>query len=127
VDQVFTLEQARGLMPEVLARADEIVTCRADLMDLQTSLEEDMPSALGGIPEAKALEARISELLGWFGAQGLDVKGIAPLLLDFPAHLDGELVLLCWLEGDRELGWYHRPEHGFAGRRRLPEGGPRGG
>jgi hypothetical protein len=29
-------------------------------------------------------------------------------------------VLLCWLEGDRSLGWYHRLDLGFAGRRRLP-------
>ncbi|HEV2375593.1 MAG TPA: DUF2203 domain-containing protein [Streptosporangiaceae bacterium] len=122
MDRVFTIEQARKLMPDVLTRADELVARRADLVDLQTSLEEDMPSPLGGIPEAKALEARISELLGWFSAQGLEVKGIAPLLLDFPAQLDEEFVLLCWLEGERELGWYHRPELGFAGRRPLPDG-----
>jgi hypothetical protein len=63
------------------------------------------------------MQARLSELLGWFPAQGLDVKGIAPLLLDFPAELSGEPVLLCWLEGEEELRWYHKAQHGFAGRR----------
>jgi hypothetical protein len=29
-------------------------------------------------------------------------------------------VLYCWLEGEPELGWYHRTDLGFAGRRRLP-------
>jgi hypothetical protein len=50
---------------------------------------------------------------------GVEVKGFAPLLVDFPSELDGSPVLLCWLEGEAELGWYHRPEYGFVGRRPL--------
>ena len=120
VDRIFTLEQARLLMPDLLARADDAVEVRADLVELKSALNQDTASTLGGLPEAKALEARLSEILGWFSAEGLDLKGIAPLLLDFPAELDGDTVLLCWVEGERELRWYHRPEHGFAGRRPIP-------
>jgi hypothetical protein len=50
---------------------------------------------------------------------GVEVKGLAPLLLDFPAEFDGVPVLLCWLEGEQRLDWYHRLDLGFAGRRRL--------
>ena len=46
-------------------------------------------------------------------------RGLAPLLVDFPSELDGTDVLLCWLEGDRALEWYHRADLGFAGRRPL--------
>lgn len=120
VDRVFTLEEARLLMPDLLARADDVVTARADLVEIQAALNQGAASALGGLPEAKALEARLSETLGWFTAEGLELKGIAPLLLDFPARLGGDTVLLCWLEGERELRWYHKPEHGFAGRRPIP-------
>jgi hypothetical protein len=35
--------------------------------------------------------------------------------------MDGVPVLLCWLEGDEELAWYHRADLGFLGRRRLPD------
>jgi len=125
VDRIFTLEEARLLMPDLLAKADDVVEARADLVELQSALNQGTASPLGGLPEVKALEARLSETLGWFTAEGLDLKGIAPLLLDFPAQLNGDDVLLCWLEGERELRWYHRPEHGFAGRRRIP--GDRGG
>jgi hypothetical protein len=111
VDRLFSVDEARELLPDVLARADELIA----------------PSQLGGLAEAKAMEARLSELLGWFSAQGLQVKGLAPLLLDFPAQLGDETVLLCWLEGERELGWYHLPEHGFAGRRRLAGSAGQGG
>ena len=121
MDRIFTLEQARLLLPDLLAKADDAVAARADLVELQTALNQGMASPLGGIPEVKALEARLSEILGWFTAEGLDLKSIAPLLLDFPARLNGDDVLLCWLEGERELRWYHKPEHGFAGRRPLPD------
>ena len=47
------------------------------------------------------------------------MKGFAPLLLDFPGERDGEPVLWCWLEGDDDIGWYHRLDTGFAGRRRV--------
>jgi hypothetical protein len=120
VEQTFTVQQARELMPAVLARASELVTARADLAELQADLRRGQPSPLGGLPEAKGLEARLGELVAWFPEQGLDVKSYAPLLLDFPARFGDEPVLLCWLEGETELGWYHRLDCGFAGRRPIP-------
>jgi hypothetical protein len=120
VDRIFTVEEARRLLPEVLARAATLVTVRADLVEIRQALSDGSQSPLGGLAEAKALEARMSELLGWFPANGIELKGLAPLLIDFPAMLDGEPVLLCWLEGEAQLGWYHQAVHGFAGRRRLP-------
>lgn len=120
MDRIFTVEEARRLLPEVLARAETLVTVRADLVEIRQALGDGSQSPLGGLAEAKALEARMSELLGWFPASGIELKGLAPLLIDFPAMLDGEPVLLCWLEGESQLGWYHKAGHGFAGRRRIP-------
>jgi hypothetical protein len=119
MDRTFTLGAARQLMPAVLARADELIEVRASLVEVQAALAAGERSPRGGLPEGKAYQARLSELVGWFSSEGLELKGIAPLLLDFPSDLDGEPVLLCWLEGERELGWYHKLAHGFAGRRRL--------
>lgn len=73
------------------------------------------------MPELKAAQARLDELVTTIQARGAQPKGLAPLLLDFPAELDGVPVLLCWLEGDRELQWYHRHDLGLPGRRRLPD------
>lgn len=119
MDRAFTLAEARELMPAVLAHSHELIEIRANLVEVQIALTEGVPSSLGGLPEAKAYQAQLSELVSWFSAEGLDLKGIAPLLLDFPSELDGEPVLLCWLEGEPELGWYHRLDYGFAGRRRI--------
>ena len=122
MDRSFTLAEARDLMPEVVRRADELVEVRARLVEVQSALASGATSSLGGLPEAKGFQAQRSELVSWFSATGLEVKGIAPLLLDFPSELAGEPVLLCWLEGERQLGWYHPVAYGFAGRRRIPVG-----
>lgn len=119
-DDTFTVAAARQLMPEVLRRAAELVPVRADLAELRMAVEAGRDSDLGGLPELKALEARLHEGLSWFPANGIQVKGIAPLLLDFPSDLDGEPVLLCWLEGEEALDWYHHQALGFMGRRRIP-------
>jgi hypothetical protein len=119
MSRMFTLDQARELLPDVLEHATEVVRLRADLTELAYAVRTGGSTELGGVPELKAAEARLAEMLGWFDDQGLQVKGFAPLLLDFPADLGAGPVLLCWLEGDRDLRWWHRPELGFAGRRPI--------
>jgi hypothetical protein len=123
MDRTFTIAEARDLMPEILTRADKLVEVRASLVELQAALTAGTSSPLGGLPEAKGYQARLSELVGWFTTAGLEVKGIAPLLLDFPSELADEPVLLCWLEGERDLAWYHPLALGFAGRRPIQRAG----
>ncbi|GAA2111850.1 DUF2203 domain-containing protein [Actinomadura alba] len=118
-EREFTIAQARALMPEVRAKAAEIVRLRADLAELTLDLHTAGSSAMGGRPEAKAYEARLQEHVTWFTDQGIEVKGLAPFLVDFPARRGGRSVRLCWIEGEPELAWYHLTELGFAGRRPL--------
>ncbi|GAA1299030.1 hypothetical protein Psi02_70140 [Planotetraspora silvatica] len=120
MDRIFTVEEAKSLLPKVLEHVRELVTLRADLAELSYDLKQSGLSAIGGIPESKAFEARMDEILSWFAAEGMEIKGIAPVLIDFPAVLeDGVSVRLCWMEGEEELAWYHRSELGFSGRRPL--------
>ena len=99
---------------------EEFIGLRADTAELAAAVQGvGPPTTLGGLPEFKAAQARLDELMTSIQRTGADVKGFAPLLLDFPCELAGEQVLLCWLEGDPDLLWYHRTELGFPGRRRL--------
>lgn len=41
-------------------------------------------------------------------------------LVDFPAMINGQEVLLCWRSDEDALEWYHGIEDGFAGRQRIP-------
>ena len=118
---LFTVDQAREELAALRLVLDELVAVRADAAELAASLgPEGRPTPLGGLPEFKAAQARLDELMTQVQDTGAELKGFAPLLVDFPADLDGVPVLLCWLEGDAELSWYHRLDLGFAGRRRLP-------
>jgi len=113
-DGFFTLDEARALMPELRTLADELIGVRAELTESTHAPDETVRLA-----DRKALEAHLADLLDRIAQLGAQIKGWAPLLVDFPMRLDDRVVLLCWLEGDRELAWYHDADHGFAGRRRL--------
>jgi hypothetical protein len=118
--RLFSVPEARALLPEVRRRATALIEVRADLTELSFDLHRADSSPLGGIAEMKAMQARLDDLLEWFRDQGIELKGLTPLLIDFPAELDGVSVRLCWLEGELALDWYHRSDLGIAGRRRLP-------
>ncbi|MGH8933328.1 MAG: DUF2203 domain-containing protein [Egibacteraceae bacterium] len=118
----FTLVQARALMPALRQHVSELVVVRADLAEAQVALRHGDQPAAGLLPEVKALEARLHESIEWFGQRGIQLKGIAPVIIDFVSELDGDPVLLCWLEGEASLDWYHTPELGFMGRRRIRAG-----
>jgi hypothetical protein len=118
---LFTVSQARNELDRLRPVLDELVVVRADVVELAAALTPGgEPTTLGGLPERKAAEARLNELMTEIQSTGADLKGVAPLLVDFAADLSGVPVLLCWLEGETELSWYHRVDLGFAGRRRLP-------
>ena len=116
---LFTVEEAREVLAALRPVLDELVAVRADAAELAAAVRGDAASPLGGLPELKGAQARLDELMTTVQQTGAELKGFAPLLVDFPADLDGVPVLLCWLEGDAELAWYHRSDLGFAGRRRL--------
>ena len=114
---MFTLAQARHLVATLRPRVEELIRLRADLAELRIDLADHGTSGLGGLAEVKALEARLHAVVEEFHQHGIQVKGIAPELLDFHGERDGRAVLWCWLEGDADVRWYHRVECGFAGRR----------
>lgn len=118
---LFTVDEAAAELDRLLPVLDEIVALRADAAELAAAVgTHGRSTSLGGVPELKAAQARLDELLTAVQQTGAELKGVAPLLVDFASELDGVDVLLCWLEGDRVLGWYHRLDLGFAGRRPLP-------
>jgi hypothetical protein len=113
------LWQARDRLGNMRPHLVAIVSIRADLTELRADLEANGHSARGGLAEAKALEARLYAELESISESDVQLKGYAPLLLDFPGERDGVAVLWCWLEGDDDIEWYHREDCGFAGRRRV--------
>ncbi|MFA7249102.1 MAG: DUF2203 domain-containing protein [Dehalococcoidia bacterium] len=56
-------------------------------------------------------------------AAGVEVKGPAQGLIDFPAEIAGIPAYWCWQSGEAGIEWWHPRDTGFAGRRRI-EGDP---
>jgi arsenite methyltransferase len=117
---MFDVTGARAELARLRPLLDEFVRVRADAAEIAASLVDGgAATSLGGLPELKAAQARLDELMSEIRRAGAELKGFAPLLVDFPSEQAGVPVLLCWLEGDPELAWYHRADLGFAGRRPL--------
>ncbi|WP_412539684.1 DUF2203 domain-containing protein [Longispora sp. K20-0274] len=112
-----TLYEARAILAGLLPHIHNLIALRADFAELQADLAADGTSPLGGLAEAKSLEARLFATVEHLTAHGAQVKGFSPVLLDFPGERDGRPVLWCWLEGDEDIFWYHRQDTGFAARR----------
>ncbi len=41
-------------------------------------------------------------------------------MVDFPACINGQEILLCWQSDEDLVCHYHRKDEGYAGRRRIP-------
>ncbi len=113
---LFTVAEAREVLLELMPPLERFIALRADAAELGASIRGH---SLGGAMELHELNQRLESLMRTIQETGAQVKGWAPVLMDFPASLDGENILLCWLEGDLGLAWYHKPDVGFQGRRPL--------
>lgn len=63
----------------------------------------------------RSLIRELEDLGGSFKDWRFDVG-----LVDFPARIDGEDVLLCWRSDEPAIRYYHGVEEGYAGRKPIP-------
>jgi len=132
VGKTFTLSEAQTILPLVealLLKAQQAGRKAAELESEMQELSQRIFFSGGmhvnvaaaskrraqrekSLEEAKDTLAEIDEI-------GVQVKDIDRGLLDFPCVLDGETVLLCWKQGETEIGFWHTLDGGFAGRRPL--------
>lgn len=130
--RLFTLTEAERVRHQVEPLLVEAVESRHKLSDLETALAEIAMRVqlMGGvqIPLEKAVRLRyerdslaqsINEKLERIHETGCQVKDLDMGLLDFPAILNNEEVLLCWRLGEERIRFWHRPHEGFAGRKPL--------
>lgn len=134
----FTPDEARAVLPTLrplLARLrdafHEYRFARAQVEELRAMYRED-PADVEGHPahaeavkwhqavedHAEAVEAVLRDVR----ATGADVKDPLLGLVDFHhRRANGDVVLLCYRDDEDDLGYWHPPETGFAGRRPLAE------
>lgn len=124
----WTVDEARAYLPRLrhlvaVLRAAARTSVRAK-SNGHRSGEADQkenprraPSSPSGPPEPVVPAEALAEI----EQGGIVLRDLERGIVDFPSrHPAGRQVLLCWQVDESDLGWWHLPEEGFAGRRPLP-------
>lgn len=129
--KLFTLEEARGLVPRLREMIVAIQLERQELAGELRRLGRLTPTmrSNGYRAEAELLEERIGELRRGLRQKvrqlltlGIEVKDIDAGLIDFPSLREGRVVYLCWRADEPTVEYWHERDAGFAGRRPLDDG-----
>jgi hypothetical protein len=118
----FTPGEANALLPEMAARMTAIgehLRRARTVTDALRVVSDGTPEHQRAIDDIDALRVEIERLVDEIHDEGVDVKGLSPGLLDFPAIMNGQEVYLCWKEGEDRIDWWHPLHTGIAGRQKL--------
>lgn len=117
----YTKLTANEILPEVRVHLRSLQDAYSQLQRHQAAVA--LRSHTNGGDPAKSGWAqssdRLNEELEWFDARSITIKDIEQGLVDFPAVIDGQPVLLCWKDGEPEVAFWHTLEGGFPGRKPL--------
>lgn len=132
VGKTFTLAEAQTLLPlvEALLLKAQVAGRRAAELESEMQQLSQRIFLSGGLHVNVAAAARkraereramkeAQDTLAEIDEIGVQVKDLDQGLLDFPCLLDGETVLLCWKQGEKEIGYWHTTDGGYAGRKPL--------
>jgi hypothetical protein len=127
---LFSLEEANALIPKL-----ELIMERMQRrgIELRVAIEAlaregsvpmqdiEVSELLKRRPELGGLVQELEELIGEIEQFGGQFKGLELGLVDFPSEIDGQIGLLCWQYGEKEITHWHPLETGFDGRQPLPK------
>ena len=128
------MNEAQTLLPvvEALLKKAQAAATRAAEIELEMQalsqriflsggMHVDVVTAARRRAEHEKTMQEAKDTLAEFEAIGVQLKDLEKGLLDFPCVVEGKTVLLCWKLGEKEIGYWHSEEDGFAGRKRLDE------
>ena len=124
--RVFTLGEARGLIPRLRKLLARVVREREVLLDMRIEIDRAREKADlgGGSPSGPAYLKHMiafSEAVQEIEFLGVHVKDFRSGLVDFPYERDGRIIYLCWRLDEDEIEWWHERDSGFAGRQPLTD------
>ena len=128
-EKTFRLDEANAIVPRLHGLMERLqrgaLRLHDEMSDLARSTGVEIASLtpdelLRQRPAARILIEELDAVVQEIEASGAHLKDVQLGLVDFPAEKDGEVVYLCWQFGEPEVGFWHRMEDGFAGRKPLP-------
>jgi hypothetical protein len=134
LSKTFTLGEAQTLLPvvESLVRRAQAAGLRVGELELEMQqlghriflsggMHVDVSVAARRRAEREKAVQEARDTLAEIDAIGVQVTDLEQGLLDFPAVMDGQMVLLCWKIGEPAINHWHTPEEGFDERKPLDE------
>lgn len=117
----YTVDEANDMLPKVIPLLEALRDAQAVMEEHQDAVMTSAPTNGGGPVHQAFLDASLeaARSLDALAADGILVRDPAEGLIDFPAERDGQPVYLCWRLGEGDIGWWHPPGTGFAGRQPL--------
>jgi len=133
----FTVAEANAMIAELERAFGRMLQMKAQVRNAYASLEgsgfapagDDFDPAPAGAGAAEindlttlkmlidALKVEVKTL----SDIGCQVKNMDEGIVDWFANTGDRDVLLCWKLGEKEIGYWHDPDAGFAGRRPISE------
>ena len=130
--RLYSLAEARALLPRVLPVLEAIRTTFLELRALNAAIAAEQRGATGdgalladpwghdgGENRVERLGEHLREEIGHLDAWGIELKDPERGLIDFCHQREGEVVYLCYLLGEPDIDYWHSTSAGFAGRQHL--------
>ena len=115
--RLWTVPEARAYLPRARELVEAVRTAVATASASRTNGHGRRSARTAGAPAPIKVQDAVAELEDGDIVLRDPERG----LIDFPARgEDGVLYYLCWVTDEDDLGWWHLPEEGFAGRKPLP-------
>jgi hypothetical protein len=116
----WTVDQANAALERVGAVVEHVRAVTAAAGE-RAGVVKDRADGNGHMsPGREAAEFR--EAVEMLASEGIVLRDPQSGLVDFHAATDdGRDYWLCWIVGEPEVGWWHWPEDGFAGRKSLSD------
>lgn len=101
----------KGIVADIIAKGK-----RARII-MASSKSNEPPPEIGNLQEEiEGLMEELEELGCYYKDWNFEIG-----LVDFPAVINGQEVLLCWRSDEPIVRWFHGIEDGYPGRRLIPE------
>jgi hypothetical protein len=129
--RLFTDNEANDLLPTLRPLVEQILENirrlkgASETVIRKDRLDPEAANLVERLREDGEIARLIGQVQGWvdeINGYGCLCKGVEQGLIDFPCMLGAEVVFLCWQIGESSVGFWHRIEDGFAGRKPLLDG-----
>jgi hypothetical protein len=122
----YSLEEASALLPWVSEQLERLRSARNRLgdVDARAALAATGQGNGGGRAGKTVSEGflELRERMLELREREIVLRDLDRGLVDFPSLRGDQEIYLCWEDGEAEIGFWHEPEAGFAGRRPLDDG-----